>query len=331
MNTAGKKAAVTGEALPPDSERKPAGRHARRDVPRRSGGRKKKPDRITVILVALMVIGAGIMVYPAFSNWWNEMHASRAIAAYSHDVSETDETELEAMFSAALEYNRKFAEKDNQFFMSAEETAQYNSLLDPSGTGLMAYVTIPSLNETIPIYHGTDEAVLQTAVGHLEWTSLPVGGESSHAVISGHRGLPRAKLFSDLDRLKIGDMFTVTVLNRMLTYQVDQILVVLPSETDALTVFPGEDFCTLVTCTPYGINTHRLLVRGSRIENLLPRPDGGETEPDEARVLPRILTVTAVVIPALFLFLSVVYLRLLVKRRALRAAAMRPVERGKHE
>ena len=331
MSTARKRAAVTEKEAIPDPERQPAGRHARKDAPRRSGVRKKKPDRITVILVALMIIGAGIMAYPAFSNWWNGMHASRAIAAYSQDVSATDETELEAMYSAALEYNRKFAEKENQFFMSAEETAQYNSLLDPSGTGLMAYVTIPSLNETIPIYHGTDEAVLQTAVGHLEWTSLPVGGESCHAVISGHRGLPRAKLFSDLDQLKIGDTFTVTVLNRALTYQVDQILVVLPSETDALTVFPGEDYCTLVTCTPYGINTHRLLVRGARIEDLVPRTDEGETEPDEAGILPRILTVTAVVIPALFLVLSAVYLRLLVKRRTLRAAAMRPAERGKHE
>ena len=292
---------------------------------------KKKADAVTWLLVLLILAGAGLMAYPSFGNRLQGRRASRAIAAYSQDVSEADEAELEAMLADAEDYNRRLAKKSDPFSLNKEELLRYDSLLNPAGTGLMAYVEIPVLNESFPVYHGTDERILQTAVGHLEWTSLPVGGEGSHAVISGHRGLPRAKLFSDLDRLKIGDTFTVTVLNRTLTYQVDRIQVVLPSETDALGIFPGEDYCTLVTCTPYGINTHRLLVRGIRIGNLLSRQDGGETKPDETKSLPPALIITASVIPALFLFLSAVYLRLLVKRRALRAAAVRPAERGKHE
>ena len=170
------------------------------------------------------------------------------------------------MIAAAREYNRRLAETDNQYYMSDEDLELYESLLDPGGSGLMAYVSIPALKQEIPVYHGTDEAVLQTAVDHVDWTPLPVGSESTHSVLSGHRGLPRAKLFTDLDRLKIGDVFTVTVLDQTLAYEVDQILVVLPDETEELTVVSGEDYCTLLTCTPYGINTHRLLVRGARTE-----------------------------------------------------------------
>ena len=279
-----------------------------------------------------MLVGAGVMAYPSVSNWWNSMHASRAIASYSQDVSAIDSAELEAMLSAAREFNRNLAEKDSRSALTGEELAQYERLLDPSGTGLMAYVTIPVLNETFPVYHGTDESVLQTAVGHLEWTSLPVGGENTHAVLSGHRGLPRAKLFTDLDRLKIGDVFTVTVLDRTLAYEVDRILVVLPEETDELRIVPGCDYCTLVTCTPYGINSHRLLVRGHRTDDTVLQPaaeDYPAAEPaEEMAELSPLLKVTAVVVPALFGFLLIVFLLLCLKRRALRASARKQQAHG---
>lgn len=306
------------------------GRHAGRENPHKPAGRKSNTVLGTVALIVLMLIGAAIIAYPSISNWRNGLQAAHAVETYSQDVSAADAAALEAMFSAARDYNRSLAEKENQFPMSEEELMQYKCLLDPSGTGLMAYVTIPSLNETLPIYHGTDESVLQTAVGHLEWTSLPVGGESSHAVISGHRGLPRAKLFSDLDRLQPGDIFTVTVLDQTLAYEVDQIFVVLPEETEPLVIIPGGDYCTLVTCTPYGINTHRLLVRGRRIENLLSHPERQETG-SEVTALSPVLKVTAVAVPVLFVFLLAVLAGLLIKRHRLRAAALRREERGKHE
>ena len=246
--------------------------------------RKKKRSALsTVLLTILILAGIGVMAYPTFSDWWNRQHASREIASYSMSVAAADTAELEAMIEAAREYNRGLTEKDNQYYMSDDELELYNSLLDPGGNGLMAYVSIPALKQEIPVYHGTEESVLQTAVGHLTWTSLPVGGESTHSVLSGHRGLPRAKLFTDLDRLNIGDYFTVTVLDQTLAYQVDQILVVLPNETDELTIVQGEDYCTLLTCTPYGINTHRLLVRGRRTE--LPET-APESEPETVFTLP---------------------------------------------
>ena len=276
--------------------------------------RKKNKSRLsTVFLIVLMLIGIGVMAYPTFSDWWNSMHASRAIASYSQTVAAADRTELDAMLAAAGAYNRQLAAKDNQYYMSDEEMALYNSLLDPGGTGLMAYVSIPSIRQNIPVYHGTDESVLQTAVGHLTWTSLPVGGESTHTVLSGHRGLPRAKLFTDIDRLSIGDVFTVTVLDQVLTYQVDQILVVLPEETEALTIIPGGDYCTLLTCTPYGINSHRLLVRGTRIET--PEPVQKEDTVSDAATEPefplrlKILAFSSVILFVLLLLLLIRLLR----------------------
>ncbi len=249
--------------------------------------KKRKSGLSTILLIMLMLIGIGVMAYPSFSNWWNSMHSTRAIMSYSQTVAAADRTELDAMLAAAGSYNMELAAKENQYAMSDEEIELYNSLLDPGGNGLMAYVSIPALKQEIPVYHGTEESVLQTAVGHLTWTSLPVGGESTHSVLSGHRGLPRAKLFTDLDRLNIGDYFTVTVLDQTLAYQVDQILVVLPNETDELTIVQGEDYCTLLTCTPYGINTHRLLVRGRRTQLRETEPETApESEPETVFTLP---------------------------------------------
>ena len=226
--------------------------------------KKKKVNIITIVLVLILLAGLSLLLYPTFSDYWNSLHQSRAIASYSDAVEELDEEDYEAYWQAAVEYNE--AMNGNTF--SLEEEEEYNQLLDITGTGIMGYVEIPSIRCSLPIYHGTDEAVLQIAAGHIEGTSLPVGGEGSHCVISGHRGLPSAKLFTDLDQLTEGDVFMLRVLDEVLTYEVDQILIVEPYDLDALQIEEGQDYCTLVTCTPYGVNSHRLLVRGHRIANL---------------------------------------------------------------
>lgn len=220
----------------------------------------------TMILILILVVGLSLMLYPSFSNWWNEAHQSRAIAAYSQEVSKLDENRYDELWQQAWEYNRSLVGRENAYLLDDSQKAEYGRLLDVSGMGIMGYIEIPSLKVSLPIYHGTEESVLQVAVGHLEWTSLPVGGESTHCVLSGHRGLPSAKLFTDLDRLVVGDRFRLGVLDQVLTYEVDQILIVEPQDTEALLIEEGKDLCTLVTCTPYGINTHRLLVRGHRVE-----------------------------------------------------------------
>lgn len=220
----------------------------------------------TIFLILILVVGLSLMLYPSFSNWWNEAHQSRAIAAYSQEVSKLDENRYDELWQQAREYNRSLVGRENAYLLDDSQKAEYERLLDVSGMGIMGYIEIPSLKVSMPIYHGTEESVLQVAVGHLEWTSLPVGGESTHCVLSGHRGLPSAKLFTDLDRLVVGDRFRLGVLDQVLTYEVDQILIVEPQDTEALLIEEGKDLCTLVTCTPYGINTHRLLVRGHRVE-----------------------------------------------------------------
>ena len=237
---------------------------------------KKTSNWSTWLLIGLMVLGILIMAYPTVSDWWNSYHSTRAIAVYSQKVDSMSREEIDALLEAAREYNRSLLTKENPYAMDEDELALYNSLLDPGGTGLMGYIQIPSVKINCPIYHGTEESILQTAVGHLDWTSLPVGGEGTHAVISGHRGLPRAKLFTDIDRLKEGDHFTITVLTQTITYEIDQIRIVQPEDLAELGIVPGKDYFTLVTCTPYGINTHRLLVRGERTE-YVPPEDSAES------------------------------------------------------
>lgn len=220
----------------------------------------------TILLILIFVAGLAILAYPTVSDYWNSFHSSRAIMSYADAVSGLSEEEYERLFSEARAYNRRILTRSNPFLPSEEELEEYNQLLNTGGDGIMGYIEIPMINVTIPIYHGTSEGVLQVAVGHLDWTSLPVGGESTHAVLSGHRGLPSAELFTRLDRLVVGDEFMINVLNEVLTYEVDQILIVLPEDVSALQISEGKDYCTLVTCTPYGINTHRILVRGHRVE-----------------------------------------------------------------
>ena len=230
---------------------------------------KRKANHITtIVLVLILLVGLSLLLYPSVSDYWNSFHSSRAISAYAEDVANLDEVQYEEMWSAARAYNRALAERSTNFALSDAQKEEYEKLLDISDVGIMGYLEIPELNMSLPIYHGTEESVLQIAAGHLEWSSLPVGGESSHCVISGHRGLPSAKLFTDLDKLQEGDVFVLRVLDEVLTYEVDQIRVVEPSQVSDLEIVEGSDLCTLVTCTPYGINTHRLLVRGHRIENI---------------------------------------------------------------
>lgn len=225
-----------------------------------------KKNASTIILIIMFLVGVSLLLYPSVSNYWNSLHQSRAIAAYSEQVSNIDQNRYQEIWDAADTYNQMLADRSNLFLLSDEQKAAYTELLDVSGTGIMGYIEIPAIDVTLPIYHGTDRTVLQIAVGHLDWTSLPVGGEGTHCVLSGHRGLPSAKLFTHLDKLVEGDVFQLRVLDEVLTYQVDQILIVEPENTKPLMVEPGKDLCTLVTCTPYGINSHRLLVRGHRVD-----------------------------------------------------------------
>ena len=221
----------------------------------------------TIILILIFLVGLSVMLYPSVSDAVNRKHQSRAVADYSEKVEQLSDADYQTYFDAADAYNRQLNTTPNAFY-KPDLVSGYAQTLDISGTGIMGYITIPKISVELPIYHGTDEGVLQVAAGHLEGSSLPVGGAGTHAVISAHRGLPSAKLFTNLDELEVGDRFTITVLNRVLTYEVDQISIVLPTETDQLLPTEGMDYVTLMTCTPYGINTHRLLVRGKRVETM---------------------------------------------------------------
>ena len=228
----------------------------------------KKKRASTIILFLLLLIGLSLLLYPSVANYWNSRTQSKAIANYIEQVSNIDDETYELLWQEARDYNAALLDRSNQYLLSPEQRNAYEKILDVSGLGIMGYIEIPSINVSLPVYHGTSDAVLQVAIGHLDWTSLPAGGESTHCVLSGHRGLPSARLFTDLDQLREGDYFMLNVLDETLTYEVDQILTVLPEETDDLLIREGEDLVTLVTCTPYGVNSHRLLIRGHRVENL---------------------------------------------------------------
>ena len=227
-----------------------------------------RKNLVTIILLGMIVVGLGLIAYPSVADWWNSFHQTRAVAAYASKIADMSHEEYDKILNEAAEYNKQIAETGVRWQMSDEEIQEYNSILDITGTGIMAYIDIPKIHVQLPIYHGTDDTILQIAVGHITGSSLPVGGETSHCIVSGHRGLPSAKLFSDLDELVVGDLWTVNVLDQTLTYEVDQIRVVLPTDLNYLEMEDGKDYCTLVTCTPYGVNTHRLLVRGHRVPNV---------------------------------------------------------------
>lgn len=224
---------------------------------------KKKPPVIFMLIIFL--IGLSIFFYPTVSNFVNTGKQAETVEQYIKAVEKLSPENYEQIWSEAEDYNGSLLNMSNRYYMTEEEREYYNSLLNISGNGVMGYLQIPKIGETIPIYHGTDESVLQTAAGHLEGSSLPVGGESTHCVITAHSGLPQVRLFTDLTKLKEGDVFYICILGKTLTYEIDWISVELPENRDALKIEEGKDYCTLMTCTPYGINTHRLFVRGRRI------------------------------------------------------------------
>ena len=261
-----------------------------------------KKNRSTIILILIFLVGLSVMLYPTVSDYVNQKNQSRAVASYSEEVENLSDVDYQAYFDAADDYNRRLAETPDAFYRP-EEVSGYTDTLDVSGTGIMGYITISKIGVELPVYHGTSDGVLQVAAGHLEGSSLPVGGAGTHAVISAHRGLPSAKLFTNLDELEVGDTFTITVLDRVLTYEVDQISIVLPTETDLLQPVEGKDYVALMTCTPYGINTHRLLVRGKRIENAENQKHIRVTA-DALRIEP-IIVAPALAVPMLLVLLVV--------------------------
>ncbi|MCD8301216.1 MAG: class C sortase [Clostridiales bacterium] len=273
---------------------------------------KKRGRRlVTIILVLALVAGLCLLLYPTVSNWWNSKTQSRAIAGYDSQVAALSQEDYEAYFEAAREYNEALDRIGSaSMLVHPDQLDGYDDLLDISGTGIMGYVTIDKINIELPIYHGTDSSVLTAGAGHLKGSSLPIGGESTHSVISAHRGLPSALLFTNLDKLEVGDTFTITVLDQVMTYQVDQISIVLPTEFENLYIEDGEDYCTLMTCTPYGINTHRLLVRGVRTNG-----DSPDRVAAEAYRINSLLVAPILAIPLLIIFFVWLIVRARLRRR----------------
>ena len=264
---------------------------------------KKALPVLAVVLI--FVLGLGIMLYPAVANYLNAQSQTVAIDQYE-EAARANTAYYEGLLEQAQAFNEGVLKRGTLAVMTEAEKAEYNSLLNLNGDGVMGYIEIPKLDLRLSIAHGTDEDVLQKMVGHVEGTSLPVGGESSHCVLSGHRGLPSAKLFTNLDQLVEGDTFTIRVLDEVLTYEVDQILIVEPEDVSALEIIPGRDLCTLVTCTPYGINTHRLLVRGTRIENE-PQAQTVRVTSDAVQIEP-LLVAPVLAAPVLLILLLVLLL-----------------------
>lgn len=260
----------------------------------------------TKILIIVCFIGLSLLLYPTVSNYWNSKHSTRAINTYIESIETIDEEQYQEIWNKAIEYNTKLVSRENAFSLTDDLKEQYYKNLDVSGTGVMGYIEIPKIDVSLPLYHGTSDRVLQHAIGHIEWSSLPVGGESTHCVVSGHRGLPSAKLFTELDKLREGDTFMLSILDGVLTYEVDQIRTVEPTDTDELLISNGKDYCTLVTCTPYGINTHRLLVRGHRVETV---QTNNVHVVSEAVIIDRLIVASGVAFPILFILFWVVMLK----------------------
>lgn len=267
----------------------------------------------SIILVLVFFVGLTVMLYPTISDFWNEKRQSKAIVDYQSTIENMKEEDYTSIFKEADAYNKKLLNIEYPF-INGSKIKGYEDILNVNGNGMMGYITIPKIKVELPVYHGTSDAVLNVATGHLQGTSLPVGGESTHTVLSAHRGLPSAKLFTNLDKVTVGDTFTLTVLDRVLTYEVDQILIVLPQQVDDLYIEEGKDYCTLVTCTPYGINTHRLLVRGKRIATV--EPEKVITVVTDAYQIDPLIVTPAVAAPMLGILL--VYLLVKYRKRKIR-------------
>lgn len=260
----------------------------------------------TILLVAMFIIGLSVLLYPSVSNYWNSRVQSRAIADLEKLMSDMQPEDFTASFAEAEEYNAALKELEYPL-VNYGSIPGYEEILDVSGTGIMGYISIEKIKVELPVYHGTDPSVLQIAAGHLEGSSLPVGGIGTHAVLSAHRGLPSARLFTNLDKLEVGDTFIITILDRTLTYEIDQILIVEPEDIGALSIEEGRDYCTLITCTPYGINSHRLLVRGTRVETV-PQKKPIFVANDAYRIAPIIVT-PVVAVPMLLVLLAVLLIK----------------------
>ena len=264
---------------------------------------KKKAS--TILLMLILLIGLSLLLYPTLSELWNSFHQSQSIAGYVEKMASIDNEQYEEILQAAKDYNARF-KRESLWYLQEDEVPIYQEQLNVGGDGVMGYIEIPKIKCSLPIYHGTSESVLQVAVGHIEGSSLPVGGESTHCVLSGHRGLPSAKLFTNLDQLVTGDLFVLYVLDEVFTFEVDQIRIVEPDDVSELAIEEGEELCTLVTCTPYGINSHRLLVRGHRVDNIYVssvRVAADAVQVDET------LVALAIGIPMLLVFLIWVMIR----------------------
>lgn len=261
----------------------------------------------SAILILVLLAGLSLLLYPTVSNWWNSLHQSRVVTDYIDTVDNMDNEKYESIIKSARSYNSRLPVGNAHFVLTESEIKEYTAQLDITGNGVMGYIEIDSINVKLPIYHGTSTGVLAVGVGHIAGSSLPIGGESTHCVLSAHRGLPSAKLFTNLDKVKNGDIFTLNVIDQILTYQVDEIKVVEPFEVNNLLIEEGKDYCTLVTCTPYGINSHRLLVRGHRIENIVPE----EIPMSDAVPVNRFVIAIAVSAPFLVLAMIVVVVQLI--------------------
>lgn len=262
---------------------------------------KKKFTIKDIIRLIVLLVAFSVLLYPTFSSYLNEKNSSRVVSNYDAESVKLSNAEKEQMLADARAYNQEMLGNidliDPFSQTNTEIDERYQSLLNVDGSGMMGYIRIPKIKVELPIYHGTSETVLQAGVGHFWGTSLPVGGESTHTVLTGHRGLPTKTLFTNMDKLKVGDIFYIKVLGETLAYKIDQILTVLPEETEVLSIEPGQDYATLVTCTPYAINTHRLLVRGERI----PYEEAIKEVPDqnikpELSFTAKVLIITIVVI-----------------------------------
>ena len=268
------------------------------------GKRKKRISFGNIILVLTLLIGLSLLVYPSFSDYWNSFHQTRAISSYIETVSKIETSEYDAIMASARKYNEDLNTGEFRWFLTDEQKEAYNAELNVDDYGAMGFLTIDKIHVQLPIYHGTSESVLQTSIGHIEWSSLPTGGEGTHCLFSGHRGLPSARLFTDLDKLNETDIFQLSILNETLTYQIDQIRVVEPTDLTELQIVPGKDYCTLVTCTPYGVNSHRLLVRGHRVAN----PQGEAKVVSDAMQIDRVYVVPFIGVPILLVLLVMMLL-----------------------
>lgn len=240
----------------------------------------------TIIAILVFIAGLSLLLYPTVSNYWNSKHQTAVVANYSEKIEKMDDKDRQAAIDSAISYNTGLVSNSGRFTPSDSDLSLYKSLLNADGTGMMGYITIPEIRCKLAIYHSVDDSVLQVGVGHLEGSSLPVGGSGTHCVLSSHRGLPSAKLFTELDRMKKGDVFYLHVYDQVLAYQVDNIAIVEPNDYGLFEIEEGKDLCTLFTCTPYGINTHRLLVRGHRVENVM---DEKNLTADAARLNPLVV------------------------------------------